>query len=111
MFQERFMESWPEHLARHSYDAFWMENEPTHMIMVRTSKSKSAKVCRASGERLDYVRAKTLMTRPMLTRPMLTRGTMKEALQDVTKVSIDVRKGEDDPRDDNPSVVHKLIGR
>ncbi|KFZ16906.1 hypothetical protein V502_04835 [Pseudogymnoascus sp. VKM F-4520 (FW-2644)] len=27
-FQERFMESWPEHLARHSYDAFWRENEP-----------------------------------------------------------------------------------
>ncbi|KFY66157.1 hypothetical protein V496_02149 [Pseudogymnoascus sp. VKM F-4515 (FW-2607)] len=27
-FQEKFMESWPEHLARHSYDAFWMENEP-----------------------------------------------------------------------------------
>ncbi|KFY66249.1 hypothetical protein V496_02126 [Pseudogymnoascus sp. VKM F-4515 (FW-2607)] len=27
-FQERFMESWPEHLARHSYDVFWMENEP-----------------------------------------------------------------------------------
>jgi hypothetical protein len=27
-FQERTMESWPEHLARHSYDAFWMENEP-----------------------------------------------------------------------------------
>lgn len=27
-FQERFMESWPEHLARHSYDAFWAENEP-----------------------------------------------------------------------------------
>ena len=22
------MESWPEHLARYSYDAFWMENEP-----------------------------------------------------------------------------------
>lgn len=60
------------------------------------------KVYRASGERLDYGRAKTLMT-----RPMLTRGTMKEALQDVTKVSIDVRKGEDDLRDDNPSVMYK----
>ena len=22
------MESWPEHVARHSYDAFWVENEP-----------------------------------------------------------------------------------
>ncbi|OBT60450.1 hypothetical protein VE03_10101, partial [Pseudogymnoascus sp. 23342-1-I1] len=27
-FQENFMDSWPEHLAQHSYDAFWMENEP-----------------------------------------------------------------------------------
>ncbi|KAL5351019.1 hypothetical protein ACLOAV_004593 [Pseudogymnoascus australis] len=29
-FQERFMESWPVYLARHSYDAFWMENEPVY---------------------------------------------------------------------------------
>ncbi|OBT59884.1 hypothetical protein VE03_10773 [Pseudogymnoascus sp. 23342-1-I1] len=27
-FQERFMKSWPEHVARHSYDAFWVENQP-----------------------------------------------------------------------------------
>ncbi|KAL5346597.1 hypothetical protein ACLOAV_008304 [Pseudogymnoascus australis] len=25
---ERFMKSWPEHVARHSYDAFWVENQP-----------------------------------------------------------------------------------
>ena len=43
------------------------------------------KVCRASAKRLDCDRAKTLMR-----RPMLTRGTMREALQKVTKVSLDL---------------------
>jgi hypothetical protein len=27
-FQEQFVEDWPEHVSRHSYDAFWLENEP-----------------------------------------------------------------------------------
>jgi len=27
-FQEKFVEEWPEHVARHSYDPFWRENEP-----------------------------------------------------------------------------------
>ena len=80
------MESWPEHLARHSYDAFWMENEPvfTHMTMVPILRSKPAKGCSRLAERLDCDRGKTLMT-----RPMLTRGTMREALKEVTKVSLD----------------------
>ena len=76
------------------------------MIMVPISRSKSAKVCRASDERLDCDRAKTLMT-----RPMLTRGPMREALQEATKVSLDPREGEDKRRDDNPWVVHKKSGR
>jgi hypothetical protein len=28
MFQERFMEDWPQHVARHSYDIFWTQNQP-----------------------------------------------------------------------------------
>jgi hypothetical protein len=28
LFQERFMEDWPEHVARHSYDSFWAQNHP-----------------------------------------------------------------------------------
>ena len=27
-FQQWFMEDWPEHVKRHSYDSFWTENEP-----------------------------------------------------------------------------------
>lgn len=27
-FQEKLMDGWPEHVARHSYDKFWLENEP-----------------------------------------------------------------------------------
>jgi len=27
-FQQRFVEDWPEHVERHSYDSFWTENEP-----------------------------------------------------------------------------------
>jgi hypothetical protein len=27
-FQERFMEDWPQHVARHSYDLFWAQNQP-----------------------------------------------------------------------------------
>lgn len=43
------------------------------------------KVCRASDERLDPDHAKTLMT-----RPMLTPGAIREALQEATKVSLDL---------------------
>jgi hypothetical protein len=28
MFQARFMEGWPEHVERHSYDDFWAQNQP-----------------------------------------------------------------------------------
>lgn len=28
MFQERFMEDWPQHVGRHSYDIFWAQNQP-----------------------------------------------------------------------------------
>ncbi|KAH6714530.1 hypothetical protein BKA61DRAFT_723267 [Leptodontidium sp. MPI-SDFR-AT-0119] len=27
-FQQRFIEDWPEHAERYSYDSFWTENEP-----------------------------------------------------------------------------------
>jgi hypothetical protein len=27
-FQQRFVEGWADHVARHAYDSFWVENEP-----------------------------------------------------------------------------------
>jgi hypothetical protein len=28
MFQERFIEDWPQHVTQHSYDIFWTQNQP-----------------------------------------------------------------------------------
>jgi hypothetical protein len=47
-FQQRFVEGWADHVARHAYDPFWAENEPTFHAhdCGGTSRSRSARAWR-----------------------------------------------------------------
>ena len=86
------MESWPEHLARHSYDVFWMENEP---VFHAYDYGANIEIEVNEGAAELRPRDQTASARTVMTRLMLTPGTIREALQGVMRVGI------------NPWVAHK----
>lgn len=96
------MESWPEHLARHSYDAFWMENEP-----VFHAYDYGANIEIEVSEGLQSLGRETRLRPHEDSDDEADEGRAAGGDESQPRSP----RGGGQTEDDNPSVVHKLSGR